>query len=104
MSHCQVDHIKPAGSLQKTEDIQGFVERLLYVSEDDLRLVCKECNSALALADKQGISIEKALATKAAIELCKTKKDKSWLEERDIKPASNEKLRRQQIVDSILSS
>lgn len=104
MSHCQVDHIKPVGSLQKTEDIQGFVERLLYVSEDDLRLVCKECNSALALADKQGMSIEKALATKVAIELCKTKKDKSWLEERDIKPASNEKLRRQQIVDSILSS
>ena len=39
LKECQVDHIVPAGKLQKTEDIQGFVERLLYVTEDDLRLV-----------------------------------------------------------------
>lgn len=56
----QVDHIEPAGSLQKTSDIQGFVERLLYVTEDDLRLVCKECNTTLAVAQKQGKTFEEA--------------------------------------------
>jgi len=81
MSLCQVDHIVPAGSLQKTEDIQGFVERLLYVTEEDLRLVCKDCNSVLALAEKQGISLDRARAEKEAIRLEKEKKCVQWLKE-----------------------
>ena len=60
LSMCNVDHIVPAGSLQKTEDIQGFVERLLYVTEQDLRLVCKKCNNTLALAERLNISFEEA--------------------------------------------
>lgn len=64
----QVDHKHPAGSLQVKEDIQGFVERLLWVHEDDLRLICKGCNSALSLADKQGISFEDAILEKKAIQ------------------------------------
>lgn len=102
ISLCQVDHIVPAGSLQRTEDIQGFVERLLYVTEDDLRLVCKDCNSALALADKQKVSIEEAFAIKEAIRILKEKKDKEWLKERGIDPASNQTKRRQQIVDYLM--
>ena len=39
LSEIQVDHKIPAGQLNKTEDIQGFVERLLYVTEDDLKIV-----------------------------------------------------------------
>lgn len=84
MSLCQVDHKNPAGSLTKTEDIQGFVERLLYVTEDDLRLVCKDCNSALALSDKQGISYEEAMRTKQVIAMEKDKTLKGWLEERGV--------------------
>jgi|SRR5690625_19214 len=67
----QVDHIVPAGQLNKTEDIQGFVERLLYVTEDDLRLVCKECNSALSYSDKQGITYEEAICEKKSIQKTK---------------------------------
>jgi len=102
MTLCQVDHITPAGSLQKTEDIQGFVERLLYVTEDDLRLVCKNCNSALALADKQGISFRSAQVEKLAIDLCKKKLDKEWLSSQGITPAGNEKARRTQIVQKLM--
>lgn len=102
LSEIQIDHIVPAGSLQKTEDIQGFVERLLYVTEEDLRPVCKPCNSALALSEKMGISFESALAQKQAIAIIKDKKDRQWLSERGIVPASNEKARRIQIVDKIL--
>ena len=102
MSLCQVDHIIPAGSLQKTEDIQGFVERLLYVTEEDLRLVCKDCNSALALAEKQGISLERARAEKTAIRLQKEKQDVQWLKENGIIPASNSAKRRVQIVERLM--
>lgn len=64
----QVDHINPAGSLQVKEDIQGFVERLLWVTEEDLRLVCKACNNALAVSEKLGISYEDAVIEKQAIQ------------------------------------
>lgn len=93
----QVDHKVAAGSLRKTEDIQGFVERLLYVTEDDLRLICKGCNSALAYADKQGISYEEAVREKKLIEICKTKKDTQFLKDRGIQPASNATKRKQQV-------
>lgn len=94
-----VDHITPAGQLNCTEDIQGFVERLLYVTEDDLRLVCRDCNSALAFSDKYGVTYEEALYTKQAISICKAKQDIKWLEERGITPAKNQAGRRAQIID-----
>lgn len=97
ISNGQVDHKTPAGSLRKTEDIQGFVERLLYVTEDDLRLICKGCNSALAYGDKQGITYEEAIVAKKVIELFKQKKDIQFLKDRGITPASNAKLRKEQI-------
>jgi hypothetical protein len=92
-----VDHKTPAGSLQRTEDIQGFVERLLYVTEEDLRLICRGCNSALAYADKQGITFEQALIEKSIIKLMKEKSDRQWLEERGIIPQSTQAKRREQI-------
>lgn len=93
----QVDHKVAAGSLRKTEDIQGFVERLLYVTEDDLRLICKSCNSALAYADKHGMSYEEAVREKKLIEICKTKKDVQFLKDRDIQPGTNAVKRKQQV-------
>jgi len=71
IGHCQVDHITPAGKLNDVDDIQGFVERLLFVTEDDLRLVCHGCNSALAMADRYGISYEEAIIRKKVIEKSK---------------------------------
>jgi len=93
----QVDHKVAAGSLRKTEDIQGFVELLLYVTEEDLRLICKGCNSALAYADKNGMSYEDALREKKLIEICKKKKDLKFLKDRGIQPASNASKRKQQV-------
>lgn len=97
MKEGQVDHVVPAGSLQRKGDIQGFVERLLFITKDDLRLVCKNCNSTLAYAEKQGISFEEAMAVKKAIDIVKQKKDKQFLEERGIIPASTQAKRREQI-------
>ena len=101
LAKIQVDHITPAGKLNKTEDIQGFVERLLYVTEEDLRLVCVDCNASLAYADKHSITFEEALTTKQAIALCKENKDKQWLIDKGITPASSQIKRRQQIIEEL---
>lgn len=101
-SEGQVDHIVPAGSLLEKEDIQGFVERLLWVVESDLRLICKTCNSALSLGQKQGISFNEARANKEAIALVKAKKDLQWLQERGIVAASSQQKRREQIVEQLI--
>ena len=97
ISEGQVDHITPAGSLTCKEDIQGFVERLLCVTEDDLRLVCKGCNNALAMSQKQGITYDEAILEKTIIEICKTKKDREFLQNAGITPASNAAKRKEQI-------
>jgi hypothetical protein len=99
ISEGQVDHIKAAGKLQRKEDIQGFVERLMFVTEDDLRLVCKGCNNALAMAEKQGISYEEAMLQKQALEICKAKKDREFLKSKGIVAASNAAKRREQIIE-----
>jgi hypothetical protein len=98
MRNIQVDHIVEAGSLRRTEDIQGFVERLLYVTEADLRVVCKECNSALAYASKHGLSFVDARATKAAIKIIKEKQDLTTLESYGIIPGRTQKARREQLI------
>lgn len=97
LSQGQVDHINPAGSLRKTEDIQGFVERLLYVTEDDLRLICKGCNSVLAYADKNNMTFEESRIEKLIIDLQKKKMDKDFLEGKGITPASSAAKRKQQL-------
>lgn len=97
LSVCNVDHIVPAGSLQKTEDIQGFVERLLYVTEQDLRLVCKKCNNTLALGQRLGVSFEEAKIEATIIDMLKNKaKTLAFLKERgyDGVAVSNEAKRR----------
>lgn len=98
MKNIQVDHIVEAGSLKSVEDIQGFVERLLFVTKDDLRVVCKECNSALAYASKQGLSFAEARAEKEAIRIIKAKQDLTTLESYGIIPARTQAARRKQLA------
>ena len=99
-----MDHIVSAGSLQCWEDLLGFTKRLVGVREEDLRLICKLCNSILAYADKHGISYEEAKCIKTAIAIQKDKRDKEWLIEKGLEPESNAKKRRQQIIDFLSKS
>lgn len=101
LNKIQVDHKTPAGKFNSTEDIQGFVERLLYITEDDLRLVCVDCNSALAYSDKYGVSYEEACLVKVAVSLEKKKMVIPWLESKGIVPAKNAKLRRIQVITKL---
>lgn len=94
-----IDHKNPAKNFSDISHVQGFFERMFCVTIDDLRAVCTTCNSTLAYADKYGISFEEARIDKTAIELVKTKKDKQWLLEHGLKPASNAAMRRRQIIN-----
>jgi hypothetical protein len=98
-SQLEVDHIEGAGSLKSLDDLQGWVERLVFVAEDDLRFVCKDCNKALSDAQKNGTTYEEAIINKQAIALQKAKKDVAYLREAGVNPASNAKKRKQQLLE-----
>ena len=69
-----VDHRKPAGSLLKGEDIQGFVETL-FCGLDNLQAICKDtCHRYKTMSERLGISFEDAKIECAVIDMLKDKK------------------------------
>lgn len=93
----EVDHKQGNHSLNSKEDIQTFIESIVFVTEDDLQLVCKDCHKCKSYADKQGISFEEAMIVKKVIDIMKNKTDKKWLIDRGIIPESSQSKRRLQI-------
>lgn len=89
-------------SLRSVSDIQGFFESICIVTEDELRLVCKDCHGCLTYSAKEGVSFEEAKATKQAIEMIKQGVDKQFLIGHTITPDSTQAKRRQQIIDVLL--
>ena len=73
MKFLEVDH-RHGGtySLRSVEDIQGFFESVCIVSEDDLRVVCKDCHGCLTYAARNDISFEDAKKTKDYISTSKS--------------------------------
>jgi 5-methylcytosine-specific restriction endonuclease McrA len=47
-----VDHIKPAGSLNCKEDLAGFVERL-FCELDNLQCLCSDCHDIKTKKEKE---------------------------------------------------
>lgn len=97
----EIDHLNPASSLRCKEDIQGFVERLLFITFDDIEAVCMDCHAIRTLSQKQGVSFQEASLQKIAIDLEKKKLDKAWLESKGVKPAGNSTKRREQILTKL---
>ena len=48
----QVDHIEPAGSLLKYEDLPSFTKRL-FCEADNLQLLCKECHKTKTAEERK---------------------------------------------------
>ena len=97
--NCEVDHLEGGKGFHDWETFVEWQKRILLVSFDDIRELCQECHSAVSHAQKTGLSLEDAIIDKTAIELVKTKKDRAWLLEHGLKPASNATMRRGQIIN-----
>lgn len=93
-----VDHKDGNNSLTKFEDVPTFVDGILRVKKEDLRILCTECNYICAMSSKQNISFEEAEAAKYAIKMVKQLKDKSFFTDRNLDIPKNQKLRKQEIA------
>jgi len=60
-------------------------------------LSCKPCHKAKTHGERNGMTLEEAIIDKQAIAILNSKKDRVWLNERGVVPASNAKKRREQI-------
>lgn len=100
-SDVEVDHIEGNHTLKTVDDFKNYFEKILRVGFDGLQILCKQCHLIKSHAEKRGISFEAAAIEKQAIAIIDTKRDKEWLLERDITPASNATKRREQIVEAL---
>jgi hypothetical protein len=98
-SYVDVDHKGDSHSLRDVSDLQSFIEGIVFVTEDDLQFACKGCHKIRNHSQKKNISFDDAAIEKLAIDLLAKKMDKEWITAKGITPASNAKLRRQQIID-----
>ena len=101
----EVDHKTGEYSLRKVEDIQSFVEGIVFVRKEDLALLCKPCHKSKTYAERTGMSIKDAMIEKQAIAICKlpVKEVRAWLTDRNIIPDKTAPQRRKQIVEVLKS-
>ena len=53
-----IDHITPAGELNKADDLPGFVERL-FVEVEGLQCLCQNCHNEKTKQEKEQIKIKR---------------------------------------------
>ena len=70
--------------LKTVADIESFFKRVVFVTADDLQLVCKNCNYAATYAKRFGMSFEDALCTKYVIKLIKEKRIEEFYTSRNL--------------------
>lgn len=102
---CEIDHKTGEHSLRKVEDIQSFVEGIVFVRKEDLQILCKPCHKAKTYSERQGISMEDAIIEKGVIEICKGKAAEidSFLLENGVTLAHKNKDARRAAVRRVLS-
>ena len=49
----QVDHIEPAGKLRSFDDLGSFARRLLFVTPDQLQILCVPCHNAKSAEERR---------------------------------------------------
>ncbi len=96
LNNMEVDHKTGEHSLRRVEDIQKFVEGIVFVRKEDLAFLCKPCHKAKTYSERSGMSLEDARIEKQCIAIQKGD-DKAWLRSQGLTPASNAKKRRDQI-------
>lgn len=86
LKEIQIDHVTDeTARLTEIEHIQECVEKLLLVTEEDLRVVCKECHSIVSHSQKMGCSFEEAAILKQIIAFGKLSAEEQAKELRKLK-------------------
>lgn len=101
-SKLECDHKTSSDGCTSKETAESFLWYCGGGVGEDWVLSCKPCHKAKTHGERNGLSIEHAIADKKAIIIVKEKRDKEWLEQQGITPASNQKKRRQQIVEYLM--
>lgn len=101
-SKLECDHVVGEVSCVDYLTAEQFLWHCAADNPDNWALVCKPCHKAKSYAERQGVSFELASATKKAIQIEKEKRVNEVLEGLGIKPESNSKKRRQQLVDAFM--
>ena len=96
----EVDHKTGEHALRSVLDIQSFVEGIVFVTHEDLALLCKPCHKGKTYSERSGMSLEDAIIAKQAIAIQKGD-DKAWLRSQGLVPAGNAKARREQIIQAL---
>lgn len=101
LKNMEVDHKTGEHSLKKVEDIQKFVEGIVFVRKEDLAFLCKPCHKIKTNAERKGISQEESAIDKQAIIICKGSANdvKLWLTQAGVTPAKTVKERRGQVTE-----
>lgn len=99
-SKLEVDHCEGHMSLLCWEDVLPFILHLVP-KKGTLQLVDKEAHKIKSYGERMGLSYEDARIVKIAIDLQRKKMDVAWLRSKGVVPASNQKKRREQIIQKL---
>lgn len=102
-SKLECDHLIESDGCTSKETAESFLWHCGGLTAESFRLACKPCHKIQSYAQRRGISYEEARIEKQVIQIIKEKKDKQFLEERGIKPASNQAARREQVKEVLLN-
>lgn len=99
---CEVDHKDGGYGFTDWEGFTKWQQRILLVSFDDIRELCKDCHSIVTHAQRYDMSFDVAKADKAAKAIVDSKEDKKFLLDNNVLPASAQKNRREQVFKLLL--
>lgn len=98
-SKLECDHIVESEGCYSFETAGSFLWHCAANDPSNWALVCKPCHKIKSYSVAEGIPFEQARITKAVIQIINEKKDKQFLTEAGIVPASNAKKRREQLIE-----
>jgi len=98
-SKLECDHVTSSDGCTSKETAESFLWYCGGGTGDDWVLSCSPCHKIKTHSERTGMSMEEAELDKKAKSLIDDKKDRQWLQERGIIPASNAAKRRQQITE-----
>ena len=98
-SKLECDHLESSDGCTNKVEAESFLWYCGNGVGDEWVLACKPCHKNKTHSERRGISMQDASYEKIAIDLEKKKLVSVWLKEKGVTPASNAKLRRQQIID-----